>query len=120
MKLKLIFMALVIGLSISSCKKNNDIVLKYQMESKIDYSIKFFLYDLSGEVIDVEYDYVRNKQNKLFIPNQTEKLMIFVNHGYGAEGVIDYKLNNTIGKYKYEGQFIFDKQSDNLTHTFNF
>ena len=112
-------MMLVIGLSVSSCKKDNDIVLKYQMESKINYSIEFYFYNSSGGLIDVDYTFVKDKQNKLFIPNQTDKVMIYVKHGFNSEGSISYELNNKVDKYQDEGMFIFDKESDNLTYIFN-
>lgn len=119
MKLKLLFMALVIGLSISSCKKNNDIVLTYEIVNESDYTVQFFFYNSSGVLIDADYDHKPGKENKLFIPNQTEKFMCHITHSANSSGKLVYSLKNKIDKYEDSGEFEFNLNSMVFTYMFN-
>ena len=118
MKLKLLFMALIIGLSISSCKKNNDIVLNYEVVNESNYTIQFFFYNSSGGLINVDYNHEPGKENKLFIPNTTKKILCHISHGPNSSGKLVYYLKNKVDQYELNDELYFNLNSQVFTYMF--
>jgi hypothetical protein len=103
MKLRMLFILLVIGLSVSSCKKNNSTSFKYEVVNEENAIVKLSCYDQGNSLIVLDENYIHGKKNKFLVPEECVKLKVYIGFSGSSTGYLDYKINSESDQLSFEG-----------------